>query len=160
MRKTQVQFLGQEEPLAKRMQPSLPFWRQGTPVFLPGEFHKQRSPVGYSPWGHKESDTTKWLTLLLLCIIHKAKTNRIEGENRQFYTNSWRLQYATHDNEQNHQTEKKEREKLHNTINQLDQTDTHRPTQQKQDTHAFQMDMSHFPRQTKCQPIRKNLNRQ
>ena len=29
------------------------------PVFLPGEFHAQRSLVGYSPWGHKESDTTE-----------------------------------------------------------------------------------------------------
>ena len=31
-------------------------WRnkwQPTPVFLPGEFHGQRSLVGYSPWGHK-----------------------------------------------------------------------------------------------------------
>ena len=24
-----------------------------TPVFLPGEFHGQRSLAGYSPWGHK-----------------------------------------------------------------------------------------------------------
>ena len=30
-----------------------------TPVFLPREFHGQRSPAGYSPWGHKESDTTE-----------------------------------------------------------------------------------------------------
>ena len=29
------------------------------PVFLPGEFHGQRGLVGYSPWGHKESDTTE-----------------------------------------------------------------------------------------------------
>ena len=29
---------------------------QPTPVFLPGEFHGQRSLVGYSPWGHKEPD--------------------------------------------------------------------------------------------------------
>ena len=36
-----------------------------TPVFLPGEFHGQRSLVGYSPWGSKESDTTERLTLLL-----------------------------------------------------------------------------------------------
>ena len=28
------------------------------PVFLPGEFHGQRSLAGYSPWGHKEQDTT------------------------------------------------------------------------------------------------------
>ena len=32
-----------------------------TPVFLPGKSHGQRSLVGYSPWGHKESDTTQWL---------------------------------------------------------------------------------------------------
>ena len=31
---------------------------QPTPVFLPGESHAQRSLEGYSPWGHKESDTT------------------------------------------------------------------------------------------------------
>ena len=30
-----------------------------TPVFLPGEFHGQRSLVGYSPWGCKESDTAE-----------------------------------------------------------------------------------------------------
>ena len=37
-------------------------WRrkwQAIPVFLPGEFHGQRSLAGYSPWGYKESDTTK-----------------------------------------------------------------------------------------------------
>ena len=32
---------------------------QPTPVFLPGESHRQRSLVGYSPWGHKESDMTE-----------------------------------------------------------------------------------------------------
>ena len=30
-----------------------------TPVLLPGKFHGQRSLVGYSPWGCKESDTTE-----------------------------------------------------------------------------------------------------
>ena len=30
---------------------------QPTPVFLPGESHGQRSLTGYSPWGHKASDT-------------------------------------------------------------------------------------------------------
>ena len=37
-------------------------WRrkwQPTPVFLPGKSHGQRSLVGYSPWCHKESDTTE-----------------------------------------------------------------------------------------------------
>ena len=33
--------------------------RQPTPVFLSGESHGQRSLVGYSPHGHKESDTTE-----------------------------------------------------------------------------------------------------
>jgi hypothetical protein len=32
---------------------------QPAPVFLPGKFHRQRSLVGYSPWGHKESDTAE-----------------------------------------------------------------------------------------------------
>ena len=43
-------------------QANLTKWRrkwQPTPVFLPGEFHG----VGYSPWGHKELDTTEWLTV-------------------------------------------------------------------------------------------------
>ena len=35
---------------------------QPTPVFLPGEFHGQRSLEGYSPWGLKESDMTEQLT--------------------------------------------------------------------------------------------------
>ena len=34
---------------------------QPTPVFLPGEFHGQRTLLGYSPWGREESDTTEWL---------------------------------------------------------------------------------------------------
>ena len=39
-------------------------WRrkwQPTPVFLPGKPHGQRSLVGYSPQGSKESDTTEQL---------------------------------------------------------------------------------------------------
>ena len=37
-------------------------WRRErlpTPIFLPGEFHEQRSLAGYSPWGHKELDMTE-----------------------------------------------------------------------------------------------------
>ena len=37
-------------------------WRrawQTIPVFLPGKLHGQRNLVGYSPWGHKELDTTE-----------------------------------------------------------------------------------------------------
>ena len=36
---------------------------QPTPVFLPRKSHWQRILAGYSPWGHKELDTTEWLTL-------------------------------------------------------------------------------------------------
>ena len=46
-----VQFLNQEDPRRRKWQP--------TPVFLPGESHGQRSLAGYSPKGHKESDTTE-----------------------------------------------------------------------------------------------------
>ena len=41
-------------------------WRrewQSPPVFLDGEFHGQRSLVGYSPWGHKQSGMTEQLSL-------------------------------------------------------------------------------------------------
>ena len=41
-------------------------------VFLPGESNEQRSLVGYSPWGHKKSDTTEPPTLPFIFIyIHK-----------------------------------------------------------------------------------------
>ena len=56
MWETWVWPLGRKDPLEKEWQP--------TPVFLPGEFHGQRSLVGYSPWGHKELDTTEWLHFL------------------------------------------------------------------------------------------------
>ena len=56
-----------------------PPWRrewQPTPVFLLGEFHGQRSMAGYSSWGHKESDKTEGLTLLLSImvaeVVHQA----------------------------------------------------------------------------------------
>ena len=37
-------------------------WRRkwlSTPVFLSGQFSRQRSLAGYSPWARKESDTTE-----------------------------------------------------------------------------------------------------
>ena len=45
----------------------IPWRRDGlpTPIFLPVEFHGQRSPVGYSPRNHKDADMTERLTLLL-----------------------------------------------------------------------------------------------
>ena len=55
MQEAQVQSLSGEDPLEKGM--------SFTPVFLPGESHRQMSLVGYSPWGGKKSDTTEQLTL-------------------------------------------------------------------------------------------------
>ena len=51
MQETQVPFLGQEDPLEKEMaiHSSILAWR------IPWT----ESLVGYSPWGHKESDTIK-----------------------------------------------------------------------------------------------------
>ena len=46
----QVQSLDQENSLEKGMVTHS--------SILAGESHGQRSLVGYSPWGHKESDTT------------------------------------------------------------------------------------------------------
>ena len=61
---TQVQSLGQENPLEKGWQP--------TSVFLPGELHGQRSLVGYSPWSLKVLETTEWLTLSGLKLLRNG----------------------------------------------------------------------------------------
>ena len=49
VQETGVRSLDPEDPLEKGC----------TLVFSPGESHGQRSLVGYSPWGHKEPDTTE-----------------------------------------------------------------------------------------------------
>ena len=59
--------LGEESACNAGDQGSIPgsggfLWRgkwQSTPVFLPGESHGQKSLGYYSPWDHKESDTTE-----------------------------------------------------------------------------------------------------
>ena len=52
----------------------IPWRREGLPtsVFLPEEFHRERSLAGYSPWGHKELDTTERLTLSLHIQINSV----------------------------------------------------------------------------------------
>ena len=50
-------------------------WRRKwhpTPVFLPGKSRGWKSLLGYSPWGHKESDTTESIhfTSLVCVYIH------------------------------------------------------------------------------------------
>ena len=58
---TRVRSLGQENPLEKEMatHSRILAWR------IP----RQRSLAGYSPWGHKESDTTKTHTLPLAIYL-------------------------------------------------------------------------------------------
>ena len=48
-----VHSLGGEDPPRRQWQP--------TPELLPGKSHGQRSLIGYSPWGQKESDMTERL---------------------------------------------------------------------------------------------------
>ena len=64
MRETWVRSLGWEDPWRREQLPTRVFW--------PGEFHGL-----YSPWGHKESDTTERLSLsftfhfsIQLCQLH------------------------------------------------------------------------------------------
>jgi len=54
---------------------SIPWRRkwQSTPVLLPGKSHGQRSLVGYSPWGRKESDTTEQLHFHFHCVYNTLK---------------------------------------------------------------------------------------
>ena len=60
---------------------------QPTPIFLRGESNGQRNLVGYSPWGNKESDTTKLLIhkeinkcthSLILCLPSNASNPQTE----------------------------------------------------------------------------------
>ena len=52
-------------------------WRrkwQPTPVFLPGKSHGQRSLVGCSSWGRKESHMTEQITLSLFFDMERWGT--------------------------------------------------------------------------------------
>ena len=55
MWETWVWSLGWVDPLRRTWQP--------TTAFLPGESHGLRSLVGYSSWGHRESDITEYLSI-------------------------------------------------------------------------------------------------
>ena len=55
MQETCVRSLSWEDPLEKEMATHS--------SILPWEFYGQRSLAGYSPWGHKESDTTERLSV-------------------------------------------------------------------------------------------------
>ena len=58
------------------------FWRREwllTSVFLPGEFYGERSLLGYSPRGHKESDTAEQLTLFFSLWKTALWTDFLQG---------------------------------------------------------------------------------
>ena len=66
----QVQSLDREDPLKKGI--------ATTPVFLPEKSHGQRSLVGYSLMGCKESDMTEWLStaqLFWVCELQNYDEN-------------------------------------------------------------------------------------
>ena len=72
---------------------------QSTPVPLPGKSHEQRSLIGYSPQGCKESDTTEQLHFTFTRMdvkswtIKKAAHRRIDAFElwcwRRLLTDSW-----------------------------------------------------------------------
>ena len=41
---------------------------------LPGKFHRQRSLLGYSSWGCKESDTTEYTCIINIMRLHHPET--------------------------------------------------------------------------------------
>ena len=50
---------------------------------VPGEFHRQRSLAGYSPWGHRESHTTEHTQ-----AHTQTQENRSESQRNREETNS------------------------------------------------------------------------
>ena len=74
MQETRVRSLGGEEPWKREWKP--------TRVLLPGEYHGQRSLVGNSPWGCKESDKTERLTFSLSTVSIQKRKN---SNNAEFF---------------------------------------------------------------------------
>ena len=52
--------------------------------------HRQRSLVNYSPWGHRESDTTEWLSIqfLLIISIHRLILLRVHKTDSMYWRKS------------------------------------------------------------------------
>ena len=92
MQETCVLPLGCEVPWRRKWQP--------TPVFLPGEFHGQRSLVAYSPWGrktigyslaNKQQQTIftdyRWINIQFIILfysdIRKKRVVKLEGKKKE-----------------------------------------------------------------------------
>ena len=72
-----------------------------TLVFLPGEFHGQRSLAGYSSWGCKELDTTETNTFHYQKVIyHKSlfltPMGWVVSISRLFLTYLWEVLWCTY----------------------------------------------------------------
>ena len=62
-------------------------WRgiwQPTPVFLPGESHRQKSLVGYSLWGRKESEMTERLIMHVQYTFMNTNLKITHGKMTKF----------------------------------------------------------------------------
>ena len=70
MQETGLRSLGWEDPLEKGMATHS--------VCSPGEFTEE--PEGYSPWGHKELDTTERLTLSLSSMEKRNQEALCKGQ--------------------------------------------------------------------------------
>ena len=88
MWETQVQSLGRKDPLEKGMATPL--------VFLPGESHGQRILAGYSPWGCKETDTTKQLTFTYLVTLYPTTLLKLFISSNSFLMECFRVFYVSH----------------------------------------------------------------
>ena len=82
MQETWVQFLGWEDPWRRERLP--------TPVFWPGEFHGL-----YSPWGHKELDTTEQLSHPIISNVSDIFNSKKHLEAFKIYTSMGMINYET-----------------------------------------------------------------
>ena len=88
-----------------------------TPVFWPGELHG----LMYSPWGHKESDMTVWLSLTLTTLTDiKGEINSSTIIVGDFNTPLTPMDISTK------QKISKETQTLNDKMDQLDLIDTYR----------------------------------
>ena len=77
---TQVRFLGQEDPWRREWLP--------TPVFLPGEFYRQRNLEGYNPWGCRKLDKTEQLTYMHTLLLEQYPTHRHKHTHTHTHTHT------------------------------------------------------------------------
>ena len=104
-------------------------WRrtwQPTPGFLPEKSQGQRNLVGYSPWGHKESDTTEGMSRD--AHISKSELYEIICKNNNNKVLSFKLLYEIIINyyHRHNAEEKNDTEKSINRINPLDKFQRHK----------------------------------